>query len=212
MRALHLTLIGALTLAACEKNSVAPEQEETLTVQQSGVLADPEARRSARFDRLLERAKELDDPEAQELVEQLETTRDAARAALEAGDRETARELMTTAHEALRTLRTKLFPNAPDSLPGRTRRFDRQSRGDREARIQNLVDRIRAEGGAEAHELLDQALEAKNQIDAAKEAGDWDAGRVHAQALRRALRGALELTFPERLERMKERRGKMRQQ
>ena len=212
MRAIHLTLAGAIALAACDTDSIAPEQEATLAAQESGVLAEPGTRRSRMFDRLLERAKELGDPEAEALVAELKSAHDAARAAMEAGDREAARELMTAAREAMQTLRTTLRPGASDSFPQRGRRFDRISREDRDARFQGLVDRIRAEGGAEAQALLDQALEAQNHLRAAREAEDREAIRTHAQALRNAMRGAIELTFPEQLEQMRGRRGRMRHQ
>ena len=211
MRIFCLAVMSTLAVVACDTDSVAPVQEDVLSTQESAVLTERAARRSARFDRLLDHARGLDDPDVQELLTQLESTRDAARAAMEAGDRESAREIMAGARETMLTLRGKLFPDAPDNFRGQSRGFRRQARGERGVRFQNLADRIRSEGSAGAQQLLAEALVAKEQADVAKEAGDTDAARAHMQEFRSAMHDALELTFPEGFERMREHRGKRQQ-
>ena len=208
MRVLRLTLMGALALAACDSNSVAPEQEASISANESAAAAESARRRGWSYDRLLERVKELGDPEAEELAAELRGTLEAVRAAMEAGDRETARELMRGSREAMRTLRAAVFPDAPDSFPKRARRFDRQSRENGTLRFDEVVQRVRTEGGSEAQALLDEVLKARQEFQEARDAGDREAARTHAQALRTALRDAFAQAFPERFEEMQQRRGR----
>ncbi|HJS42581.1 MAG TPA: hypothetical protein VJ755_03850 [Gemmatimonadales bacterium] len=157
-----------LTAAACQQEPTSITPNELLLAQEAQVIvADVVATRDGGthyngwISRLFEALRTTDDPEAQACLAEARALREQARAALEAGDRELARQLFRDSFLKVLCAVVEVFPNAAertglavDQAIERIENF----LGDREA------PRIRA--------ILEHVKELRAQAEAALASGD----------------------------------------
>jgi hypothetical protein len=108
-----------LTVAACQQEPTSVSPNELVLAQEAQVIvADVAATRDGgtHYDgwlsRLFEALRTTDDPEARACLEEARTLRQQARAALEAGDRELARQLFRESFLKVLCAVVEVFPNA----------------------------------------------------------------------------------------------------
>ena len=108
-----------LTVAACQQEPTSVSPNELVLAQEAQVIvADVAATQDGgtHYDgwlsRLFEALRTTDDPEARACLEEARTLRQQARAALEAGDRELARQLFRESFLKVLCAVVEVFPNA----------------------------------------------------------------------------------------------------
>ena len=111
-------LAVAAFAAACSADTTAPLSEEAVLAQDAQVIAQQVGAATGTtherwFERLRDILRTTDDPEARAFMEQARAYHEQAREALEAGDREAAREYRHLAFRAMLSAVVELFPNAP---------------------------------------------------------------------------------------------------
>ena len=153
---------------------------------------------------MIEAIKEQGDEQALALLETAQQERDAARAAMEAGDEDAARNHMEASREAMHEAVTIAFPDYAERMEQARERwleehpdgFDRTGREFRdrsgvmrldESRIQNMIDSY-LEQNPENAELVEKLETEVAAVRAALEAGDEEAAREHGEALREVMR------------------------
>ena len=208
MRKTGITLFAfsCLALFGCDEATMAPDSQASLNETSAQADTDGSARRG-RFgrsnNRIIEAIKEQGDEQALALLEASQQERDAARAAMEAGDRETARTRMEASREAMHEAVTIAFPDYAERMeqarerwteehPDGFTRGSREFRGSRgfmrldESHMQNMIASY-LEKNPENTELVEQLQQAVADMRAALEAGDEEAARQHGQAMREVM-------------------------
>ena len=229
MRKSGITLLafGCLALFGCNEGTMAPDSQASFDETSAEANTDRSAR-NGRFghanSRLIEAIEEKGDEQALALLTRSQEERESARAAFEAGDEETARTHLEASREAMHEAVTLTFPEYAERMEQARERWsgerpegftrgsgEFQGRGDRmrfdESRMQGMIESL-LERNPENVELIEQVKQEMEAMHAAMEAGDEDAAREHAQAMREIMQ-ELRPDMPERG--MRGRMGERRQ-
>jgi hypothetical protein len=222
MRKTGITLLafGCLALLGCDEATMAPGSPASFDEASAETNTDRSARHG-RFgrgnSRMIEAIKEQGDEQALALLETSQQERDAARAAMETGDRETARTHMDASRAAMHEAMTIAYPEYAERMEQARERWteehpdgfthgSREFQGSRsfmrldESHMQNMIDSY-LKKNPENTELVEQLQQAVADMRAALEAGDEDAAREHGSALR----GIMQKLRPDMPEGMSER-------
>ena len=209
MRKTGITLlaVSCLALFGCDEAAMAPDSQASFDEAVAQTDTDRSTRRG-RFgrggSRLIEAIKEQGNEEALALLETSQQEREAARAAMEAGDEETARTHMEASREAMHEAVTIAFPDYAERVEQARERWleahpdgiTRDSAAFRhrmglarldESRVQSMIDSY-LERNPENAGLVEKLETELAAVRAALEAGDEDAAREHGQALREVMR------------------------
>ena len=208
MRKTGITLLafGCIALLGCNEGTMAPDSQASFDETSAQANTDRSVRRG-RFDRgnsrMIEAIKEQGDEQALALLTRSEEEGESARAAMEAGDTETARTHMEASREAMHEAVTIAFPDYAERMGQARERWSgehpdgftrgsgefQDSRGFMrfdESRMQGMIQSL-VERHPEKAELIEQVRQEMEAIRAALEAGDEQAAREHGQAMREVM-------------------------